>query len=68
MDKQHFKISKESLDGQEFVVLKLDTPDKEYKLFFTREQAVGVAQAILAKAWDCRFAIEKEDEQEEAEK
>lgn len=61
MTKPKLSVHNESVNGQELVALQLDTIDKEHKFFFTREQAIGLAQAILTKAWNCKFAIEKVD-------
>lgn len=65
MHKGTMEVKKETLFGQEYIVLDVREEEGKAKAILSKDDAVALAQALLRMAWGCGFVILKDDEQAE---
>ena len=65
MHKGTMSVKKETIFGQECIVIDVQEENGKAKAILTKESAVTLAETLLKMSWKCGFVILKDDEQAE---
>lgn len=65
MNNGTLSIKRETIFGEEYIVINVQEEEGTAKAIMTKENAVKVAETLLKMAWKCNFVILKDDEKKE---
>ena len=65
MNNGTMSIKRETIFGEEYIVIDVQGEEGTAKAHMTRENAVKLAETLLKMAWKCNFVILKDDEMKE---
>lgn len=65
MHKGTISVKKETVFGQECIVIDVQEEEGKAKAILSKESAIELAKGLLRMAWGCGFVILKDDEQAE---
>ena len=66
MHKGTMAVKKETILGQEYIVLDIQEEEGKAKAILSKTDAVALAEGLLRMVWKCGFVILKDDEQAES--
>lgn len=65
MNKGTLSLKRETIFGEEYIVINVQEEEGTAKAIMTKENAVTLAESLLKMAWKCNFVILKDDEKKE---
>ena len=62
MNNGTLSLKRETIFGEEYIVINVQEEEGTAKAIMTKENAVKLAESLLKMAWKCNFVILKDDE------